>query len=174
MLHLEREKTLRQLFLTLSIMYVVVISMFLFFTLPTEKQLETNWTISFPQAGDILKTGRAVDFHLFLEDEYGQPIEDATMKVVFDRPGTVHQIEKTFSRVENGLYENDIIFSVPGTWIAMIEVTKGDRIYRNQILFDVEGPVIADADRDPNDSFRLTQNLPKDVELLLNDIPVHK
>ncbi len=139
-------------------------------TLP-KSELETKWTLSFAGANDLFETGQAIDFHLFLEDELGVPIENANMKAVFDRPGTVHQIEKTFSRLDGGLYETEIIFSVPGTWIAMVEVNKDGSTYYNQILFNVRGTIAAQNNRDPKDLFHLEQPLPRDLERELNNIP---
>ena len=137
-----------------------------------KSELETNWKISFAGANDLFETGEAIDFHLFLEDELGVPIEHANVKAIFDRPDTVHQIEKTFSKLDGGLYETEIIFSVPGTWIAMVEVNKDGRTYFNQILFDVRGTIAAQSNRDPKDHFHLEQPLPKDLERELNNIPV--
>ncbi|WP_227937916.1 FixH family protein [Alkalihalobacillus deserti] len=170
-MRLEQERILNRVFITISIIFILISSLFLFMTLP-KSELETRWTLSFTGADELFQTGQAVDFQLFLEDELGAPIENANMKAVFDRPGTVHQIEKTFSRIEGGLYETEVIFSVPGTWIAMVEVNQKGRTYYNQILFDVGGTIAAQSNRDLNDLFHLKQPLPNDLERELNSIPV--
>jgi nitrogen fixation protein FixH len=155
-----------------SLIGVVIISFYLLSTFSNTESLETDWKLTFAGADEFFQTGQAIDFHLFLEDETGTPMENANMSVVFDRPDTVHQIEKAFGYVEGGLYETEVVFSVPGTWIAMVEAEKDGRYYRNQILFQVSGSIISEANRDPKDSFHLNQPLPKDLQVELNKISV--
>ncbi|ARK29128.1 hypothetical protein BkAM31D_04260 [Halalkalibacter krulwichiae] len=168
-MRLEQQNSLTRSLLMIAIVYCV--SSIIFFTIAIfdKEELETDWSISLVDSGSIW-TGDAVDFHLYLEDEQGNPINEANMKAVFDRPGTVHQIEKRFSRLENGLYETEIIFSVPGTWIAMVESSKNDKIYRNQLLFEVQGTIVSDVDRDPKDLFHLEQPLPQDLQFEIERI----
>ncbi|NEU31465.1 hypothetical protein GN156_11895 [bacterium LRH843] len=137
-------------------------------------KLETNWQVNFVGAEETFETGQAVDVHFIVEDEFGHPIDSATVTATFDRIETVHQIEKNLHSIQSGLYETEIVFSVPGTWIAMIEVQKGERYYRNQYLFYVEGPIIAKEHRDPGDHFNLDQPLPLELKRELENIPVFK
>jgi hypothetical protein len=169
---LEREKLISQLFISLSLIYIIGISVFLFLTLFSENELETQWSLTFAGSDQTFRTGEAVDVQLFLEDAAGLPIEGANMKAVFDRPGTVHNIEKTFSRLDGGLYETEVVFSLPGIWIAMVEVEKAGRNYRNQIFITVQGSIAADVHRDPKDHFHLNQPLPNEIQEQLNRIPV--
>ncbi|MCL7747058.1 FixH family protein [Halalkalibacter alkaliphilus] len=171
-MRLEREPLEKRPMLMLSLGCILVLSSYVLATLPSMEKLETNWTLSFAGADEFFQTGQATDFHVFLEDEFGNAIENATVTAVFDRPDTVHHIKKVFSRVEGGLYETEIVFSVPGTWIAMVEAEKGDHIYRNQILFTVDGSIVSEANRDPKDHFHLEQPLPSELQRSLNNIPV--
>lgn len=147
-----------------------------YFVIPSfqPETLQTNWKVSMLGTEKPLHTGKAVDFHFFLEDERGQPLEGAEVTAIFDRIETVHQIDKNFRELNNGLYETEIIFSVPGTWIVMLDIKKGKHFYRNQYLFDVEGPIIAKENRDPADHFNLQQPLPMDLKRVLNNGSVFK
>ncbi|MFC0472380.1 FixH family protein [Halalkalibacter kiskunsagensis] len=173
-MRLEREQPFNRMMLLVSLMGVVVMSSYLLTTFANTETLKTEWRLSFAGADEFFQTGQAIDFHLFLEDEVGNPVENVDMSVVFDRPDTVHQIEKTFGYLENGLYETEVVFSVPGTWIAMVEAKKDGNYYRNQILFQVDGSIISEANRDPKDSFHLNQPLPEDLQIELNNIPVFR
>lgn len=134
--------------------------------------LQPNWGVTLAMH-ETFQTGEAVDFQLFAEDEQQRLIEGASVKAVFDRPETVHQIEKTFHHLGDGLYETEVVFSVPGTWVVMVEVKKGREYYRNQYLLEVEGPIIGEQNRDPGDHFSLEQRLPEELEQLL-ELPVFK
>lgn len=154
----------------IGLLYIVVSSIVVIPLLQTEK-LQTNWKMTFAQADEVFKTGQTIDLHFFLEDESGTEIENATMKAVFDRNETVHQIEKEFHYLEDGLYETEVVFSVPGTWIVMLEAKKGSSAYRNQFLIQVEGPIVAEESRDPADHFELDQPLPSELERELDHFP---
>ncbi len=173
-MRLEREQTFNRAMLMVSLTGIVFISFYLLSTFATTETLETEWRLSFAGADEFFQTGQAIDFHLFLEDELGNPVGNVDMSVVFDRPGTVHHIEKTFGYLESGLYETEVVFSVPGTWVAMVEAKKDGNIYRNQILFQVDGSIISEANRDPKDSFHLNQPLPEDLQIELNNIPAFR
>ncbi|KHF39185.1 FixH family protein [Halalkalibacter okhensis] len=170
-MRLEREPLEKSPILLLSLLCILVLSSYLIITFLNKENMATNWTLSFAGADEFYQTGQAIDFQIFLEDKFGSSIENATVTAVFDRPDTVHQIEKVFSRVEGGLYETEIVFSVPGTWIAMVEAKQGDQVYKNQILFTVDGSVVSEGNRDPNDHFHLEQPLPSEIERSLSNIP---
>ncbi len=159
----------------LSIVFVsfLIVSFFIIPLIDYEK-LQTDWSVTIPQANETFQTGQAIDFHLFVEDELGQSMEKATVTATFDRVETVHQIEKTFQGLPGGLYETEIIFSLPGIWILMVDVQEGNSYYRNQFLVNVEGPIVAEGNRDPGDHFNLEQPLPLDVQRELDHIPVFK
>ncbi|GAE25774.1 hypothetical protein JCM9140_1784 [Halalkalibacter wakoensis JCM 9140] len=163
MMRLEREPSFRWPILTIGLCSILFLSFFLI-TLTSSEELETQWNLSFAGADEYFQTGEAIDFHIFLEDEFGNGIEATSVKAVFDRPHTVHQIEKVFSRFDHGLYGAEVVFSVPGEWIAMIEAKKGNKVYRNQVLFQVSGPVVSESSRDPKDHFHLEQPLPNEIK----------
>ncbi|MCM3712590.1 FixH family protein [Alkalihalobacillus oceani] len=135
-------------------------------------ELRADWGVTLA-VNETFQTGEAIDFQLFVEDGQEQLIEGASVEAVFDRPETVHQIEKTFHHLGDGLYETEVIFSVPGTWVVMVEVKKGRDFYRNQYLLEVEGPIIGEQNRDPGDHFSLEQPLPEELKQLL-ELPVFK
>ncbi|MDT8862064.1 FixH family protein [Alkalihalobacillus sp. MEB130] len=163
-MRLEREPIFNRPILMLSVACLIFISSYSVMAFVSTEELETNWTLTYAGAGESIPTGQATDFHIFLEDELGSSVDQATVTAVFDRPGTVHHIEKGFSRLEGGLYEAEVVFSIPGTWIAMIEARKGNQLYRNQIIFTVEGFVVSETNWDPNDHFHFDQPLPMDIE----------
>ncbi len=140
------------------------VSTFVLIPLLQKETLQTNWKAIFAEEGEVFRTGQAIELHFFLEDEGARALEDATVTAVFDRVETVHQIEKEFFNVENGLYETEVVFSVPGTWIVMLDVKKGQSYYRNQFLIQVDGPIISTEHRDPADHFHLNQPLPNELQ----------
>src|SRR5690625_289299 len=121
----------------------VIISSFVVYLSLQWETLETGWKAVFTSEENSVRTGEATDFHFFLEDERGQPIEDATVTAVFDRVETIHQIEKRAHPLQSGLYATEVIFSVPGTWMMMIHAKNGNKYYKNQFLINVIGPIIA-------------------------------
>lgn len=135
-----------------------------------DDELVTNWKMTFAGEDQTFRTGEATDFQLFLENEFGEAMNSATVSVVFDRPETVHQIERTLHPLQNGLFETEVIFSIPGQWIAMIEAKEGNLVYRNQVIFQVDGEIISDGGRDPSDQFNLDQPLPDDIKFQLNQM----
>lgn len=139
-------------------------SSFLLFPLLKSETMRTDWHITFAEEGEILPTGKTVDLHFFILDENDEPLEGAKVVAIFDRVETVHHIEKSFSSLGNGLYETEIVFSVPGTWIIMMDVKKGSSVYRNQFIVEVDGPIISEEHRDPADHFNLNQRLPIDLQ----------
>lgn len=104
-----------------------------------KKVTVTHWQAELVGSEQTYQTGQATDLHLFLEDEAGEPIEDADVAVTLDRPVTVHQINKVMHHVEGGLYVAEAVFSLPGTWVVMVEATQGDKQYKNEYLIEVEG-----------------------------------
>jgi hypothetical protein len=134
---------------------------FLFQIGGTKEQVVTNWSMDVVGLSELYRTGEAVELHLFLEDEQGHPIEDANVTLMLDRPETVHHLEKVMHHVEGGLFETEAIFSLPGTWIGMVEASRGRHVYRNQFFLTVDGAIIADTSRDPSDHFTLDQPLPE-------------
>lgn len=141
----------------------------------TKTELQTNWHVTVTNDGEQFVTGEAIDFHFFLEDERGQTLEGAKVTATFDRVETVHQIDKKFRALPHGLYGTEIIFSLPGTWIMMLDVKKGKQYYKNQYIFEVTGPIVAKENRDPHDSFTLDQPLPKEIRnKLYYTTPFHR
>ncbi len=138
-----------------------------------KKVTVTHWQAELVGSEQTYQTGQATDLHLFLEDEAGEPIEDADVAVTLDRPVTVHQINKVMHHVEGGLYVAEAVFSLPGTWVVMVEATQGDKQYKNEYLIEVEGPIIAEESRDPDDLFKLEQKLPnkirEEIQRLMNE-----
>lgn len=159
--------------LTIVLISFLIASFFVAPFIQSEK-LQTDWIVTVPGANETFQTGQAIDFHLFLADEFGEAIEKANVTATFDRAETVHQIKKNFHGLANGLYETEVVFSVPGRWIVMLDVQKGNNYYRNQYLLDIEGPIVAEGNRDPADHFDLEQPLPLDVKRELENIPVFK
>ncbi|WP_062050544.1 FixH family protein [Bacillus sp. JCM 19034] len=144
----------------------------LIFFLVTYFQMEqqvVDWHVTVVSE-DLLYTGDVSTIHLYVVDEFNEPIEDANISAIFDRPETVHQIEKTFTSIGNGLYEANVIFSVPGQWVSLIEAKKGRNVYQNQLFLTVEGEIAARSRRDPDDLFNLNQSLPDDLEIELQRI----
>lgn len=142
----------------------MLITFFNLYPLLQTETLRTDWTMTFAEEGVVFQTGKAFDLHFILEDERDEALNGATVTAVFDRLETIHHIEKTLANVGDGLYETEVVFSLPGTWIAMVEAKKGGSIYRNQFIFTVEGAIVAKEHRDPNDHFHLKQRLPIEIE----------
>lgn len=148
--------------------FMFIASIVLVFQSLEQKQDVTNWKMTVAGSEERYPTGQAIDIQLFLEDEMGMAIEDANIVLTMDRPGTVHNLEKVMHHVESGLYESEVIFSLPGTWIGMVEVTNGKKRYQNQFLLQVDGQVISAQNRDPADAFHLNQPLPNEIKRQLN------
>ncbi|WP_088102715.1 FixH family protein [Halalkalibacter urbisdiaboli] len=152
-----------------SVLYFIgtlmfIVSMVLLFQTFEKKEEVTNWTLEVIGTDEHHPTGKAVDIQLFLRDEMGVPIEDASITLIMDRPSTVHNIEKVMHHVEDGLYESEVIFSLPGTWIGIVEVNRGKDYYQNQFLYHVNGRIVSKQNRDPADVFQLDQPLPNDIK----------
>lgn len=155
----ERSLIYALVMFTISLIFLLVI-------LFQMEQQVVDWHVT-AISEDVFYTGDHSTIHLYVVDENNQPIEDANISAVFDRPETVHQIEKTFTSIGDGLYEANVIFSVPGQWIVFVEARKNKNVYYNQLLLTVEGEVAARSRRDPDDLFNLEQPLPRDLEMEL-------
>ncbi|GAE30047.1 FixH family protein [Halalkalibacter hemicellulosilyticus] len=137
--------------------------LFIIALFPNEKVID-HWNVT-TISEDVFYTGNVSTIHLYIVDERNEPIEDAEVSVVFDRPETVHQIERTFHSIGEGLYEANVIFSVRGQWVALVHAKKGRDVYQNQLFLSVEGEIAARNRRDPADLFHLGQPLPPDLKL---------
>ncbi|WP_100406512.1 FixH family protein [Bacillus solitudinis] len=154
-MRMEKEKTVPPLYLAGALLLCLTIILIYqsFFI----KEEVTMWRIELVGSDETYGTGEVVNLQMFLEDEVGMPIEDATVHLTLDRPDTVHNLDKVMHHVEGGLYEREVIFSLPGLWIGMVEVNRGRKIYLNQFLLKVEGPIISEEKRDPADNFNSNQ-----------------
>ncbi|MCK0470333.1 FixH family protein [Halalkalibacter sp. APA_J-10(15)] len=146
-----------------GIVCLIGFAIFLIVLFPNEKLID-HWNVT-TISEDVYYTGNISTIHLYIVDERNEPIEGAEVSVVFDRPDTVHQIERTFHSIGEGLYEADVIFSVPGQWVALVHAKKGRDVYQNQVFLSVEGEIAARNRRDPADLFHLGQPLPPDLKL---------
>ncbi|WP_078552551.1 FixH family protein [Bacillus alkalicellulosilyticus] len=147
--------------LSLSLaIFFIILTTWVTYTLLMKETLQTNWKLDVVGTEHTYRSGDRTDFHVFLEDENGEPITNANVKVTFDMPDMVHNIQKTMHHLEGGLYEAEVIFSMGGTWIGVIEASQGGNQYINQALIEVDGPTIPEGNRDPADHFSLEQPLP--------------
>ncbi|MED1600573.1 FixH family protein [Alkalihalophilus marmarensis] len=170
---MKLEKVLRPEWVipAIIVLFILGSGAVLFLAAVSKDQVVTNWSMNVAGLDEFYQTGEAVDIHLFLEDAEGHPIEDANVSVLLDRPETVHHMNKVMHKVEGGLYVTEAIFSLPGTWIGMVEAVRGKDVYRNQFLLRVEGGIIAESNRDPEDAFTLDQPLPAYLQKEMEAIP---
>ncbi|WP_017728730.1 FixH family protein [Halalkalibacterium ligniniphilum] len=151
---LERSIQLRPYVILFLAIPFVIGSIWASYVIFSPKELVTDWRMEVVGLEEAWESGEATDIHLFLYDENGTGIDSANVQIKFDMPGMVHHMEKTMHHVENGLYETEVIFSMGGTWVGFVEATNGAKVFRNPFIFEVTGPVIAEANRDPQDHFQ--------------------
>ncbi|WP_059102844.1 FixH family protein [Shouchella shacheensis] len=154
------ETTLYGLFFLVILSIVVVL-------VASQPTVRSDWSLH-PVEEEIV-TGQRATVQLFLEDEFQYSLTDANVRVTFDQPGTVHNMEKVMHHVEGGLYEVEVLFSVPGTWVAMVEAERRGEIYYNQFFLQVDGDVVGESQVDPDDSFTHDQPLPSNVQGLIEN-----
>lgn len=125
----------------------------------------TDWKMEVVGQDNRPQAGVATDIHIFLEDEFGEPITNANVSLILDMPDMVHYIEKTMHHVENGLFETEVVLSMGGTWIGWLEAKVGNKVYINQFLLEANGPLVSKEHRDPKDYLHLEQPLPSWVRI---------
>ncbi|MBU8908823.1 FixH family protein [Desertibacillus haloalkaliphilus] len=126
--------------------------------------IATNWQIDVIGTDRVINAGEATDIQLFLEDDMGDPITDANVTVILDMPNMVHHMKKKMNHVEGGLYETEAVVSMGGTWIGMVEASKGSQVFYDQFHLRAEGPIVSKGYRDPTDHINLEQPMPTWVE----------
>ncbi|WP_142302873.1 FixH family protein [Bacillus sp. FJAT-45350] len=139
-----------------AFIFLTIWSIFAFIEKET---LITDWRMDVVGLDSTYQSGKATDIQLFLEDSAGQPITNANVQLILDRPETVHNIQKTMHHVEDGLYETEAIFSIGGKWVGIVEAKVASNVYRNQFYIDIDGNLVSEEYRDPTDHFHLEQSI---------------
>lgn len=151
--------------LLVSVFTMVTFSMVSYIT--SKENIVTMWKMEVVGLREEIQSGKVTDIHLFLEDEFGKPITNAKVSIVFDMPDMVHLIEKKMHHIENGLYATEVVFSMGGTWIGMVEARRGKDVYKNQFIIQATGPLISKEKRERTDKFHLEQPLPDSLTKML-------
>ncbi|WP_051556656.1 FixH family protein [Alkalihalobacterium bogoriense] len=137
----------------------ILVTTWVSYTLIMKETLQTNWKMTVVEQARY-QTGEATSIQIFLHDQWDEALTNAKVSLTFDMPEMVHHLTKPMHHVEDGLYEAEVIFSMPGTWIGQVEVSDNSNRYVNQFLVKVEGDVMPESRRDPKDEFDFSQPIP--------------
>lgn len=102
-----------------------------------EKQRRLGWDVAI--AGlDRLRQGSSAVLSVNAIDESSKPLQGATVKVAIARPGLA-QPEQIVNLAEAapGEYRGQLTMSLPGSWVALIQLQRGEDRYEMQQHLEV-------------------------------------